>query len=55
MQITLRRIKLAWKYRRYRHLWRHRYDIAAVLATAGVAAGILLLPKGISKCSGSAD
>src|SRR5215831_14867190 len=47
MKITLRRAKLAWKYRKYRKLWEHRYGIGAALAGSALAAGILLRPKRI--------
>jgi hypothetical protein len=47
MKITLRRAKLAWKYRKYRKLWAHRYGIGAALAGSALAAGILLRPKRI--------
>jgi hypothetical protein len=54
MKVNLRNIKLAWKYRRYRGLWRRRYDIAAGLLTASVVgAGILLQPKRINRVSES--
>jgi hypothetical protein len=53
MKISVRRVRLAWKYRRYRKLWTHRYQIGAALATAAVGAGILLRPRRIQKASES--
>jgi hypothetical protein len=54
MKMTLRNAKLAWKYRRYRKLWSHRYQIGAGLAASAVVAGILLRPKRIQGVSGTA-
>jgi len=47
MKITVRRVRLAWKHRKYRKLWSHRYEIGAALAAAAVAAGILVRRKSI--------
>jgi hypothetical protein len=55
MKINVRRMKLAWKYRRYRHLWRRRYEIGAFLATAAIAAGILFRPGRILTTSDTAQ
>jgi hypothetical protein len=52
MKMTVRNLRLAWKYRRYRKLWSNRYSIGAALATgAAVGAGILLRPRRILKAS----
>jgi hypothetical protein len=52
MKITVRRVRLAWKYRRYRKLWNHRFELGALLTVGGmVAAGILLRPGRILKSS----
>jgi hypothetical protein len=51
MKIKLRNVRLAWKYRRYRKLWKHRYGIGAGLAGAAITAGILLRPKRILTAS----
>ena len=54
MKVNLRNIQLAWKFRRYRKLWGHRYEIMAGLLTASVVtAGILLQPKRITRVSES--
>jgi len=53
MKITVRRVRLAWKYRRYRKLWTHRYQIGAALVAAAVGAGILLRPRRILGASES--
>ncbi len=52
MKYSLKNIRLGWKLRRFRPLWRHRKEIGAgTLTLAMIGAGILFHPKDIKKAS----
>jgi ferric-dicitrate binding protein FerR (iron transport regulator) len=52
MKISMKRLQFAWKYRRFRPLWRRRRELGAgALAMAAIGAGILWKSRGIKQMS----
>jgi hypothetical protein len=52
MKLSIRKLRLAWKFRRFRPVWKRRREIGAgALTVAALGAGIFFKSRGIKQLS----